>query len=171
MSMRQQFDADKALEVLLYIAKRCPNIYNALKVLYFADKAHLNKYGRQVCGDSYVALDYGPVPSAVYGFVEYARGDGGWCTAPDAVVEALRIEAPYTIVPLREPDLDFLSESDMECLDAAIRQYGNLSFSQLKRISHRETAYKQSDHNSRIPLDAIVKSLPDGKLLLKYLND
>lgn len=43
-----KFDAEKAVEVLLYIAEKCPDVYKALKVLYFADKDHLAQYGRLI---------------------------------------------------------------------------------------------------------------------------
>ncbi|MFB3902421.1 MAG: Panacea domain-containing protein [Acidobacteriota bacterium] len=35
----------------------------AAKLLYFADKYHLTRYGRPVIGDQYVKMEYGPVPS------------------------------------------------------------------------------------------------------------
>ena len=104
------------------------------------------------------------------GFVKYARGDG-WCAFPNQVGEALEVRGQYTLVPLRDPDLGCLSESDIECLDAAIAKYGRLSFNRLRRISHQEAAFNQSDHNSVIPLRAIVESLPDSELLLEYLTD
>ena len=35
----------------------------ALKLVYFADRYHLRRYGRPVIGDEYLAMQYGPVPS------------------------------------------------------------------------------------------------------------
>ena len=35
----------------------------AAKLLFFADKLHLNRYGRPILGDCYFCLDHGPVPS------------------------------------------------------------------------------------------------------------
>lgn len=169
MGIRCRFDAEKAIEVLLYIAARVPNIYNALKVLYFADKEHLSRYGRLICGDSYVAMTKGPVPSGAYDLVKAARGDG--CYFADlAVGDAFQIRDRYFIAPRRQADLDRLSESERECLDEAIEQYGRMRFGQLMAISHREEAFKSADENDFIPLEAIARSLPDGELLLEYLN-
>lgn len=169
MSLRDQFDAEKAIEVLLYVAAKCPDTYTALKVLYFADKAHLAQYGRLICGDIYVAMDHGPVPSGAYDLVKYARGDS-FCWANVPVADAFCVQG-YAIIPKRAADLEWLSESDIECLDAAIAEYGHLSFLQLRQISHRDPAFKESDHNSLIPLDAIVRSLPNSRALLDYLHD
>ncbi len=168
MTIKYRFDAEKAIEVLLYIAEKSPDIYNALKVLYFADREHLAKYGRLICGDSYVAMREGPVPSGAYDLVKYARGDGlCWLNIP--IEEAFSVQG-YSIVPHRRANLDLLSESDIECLDAAIKGYGHLSFGELKKRSH-DKAYEAADQNDFIPLEAIVKTLPDGELLLDYLQN
>jgi len=168
MSVRYGFDTEKAIEVLLYIAERSPNVYNALKVLYFADKDHLSKYGRLICGDSYVAMRRGPVPSGAYDLVKYARGDGlYWTDIP--LNEAFSVQ-DHSIVLHRKANLDLLSESDVECLDTAIEKYGYLPFGELKKLSH-DNAFKSADENDFIPLEAIVKTLPNGDLLWDYLED
>ncbi len=169
MAIRCRFDAEKAIEVLLYIAASVPNIYNALKVLYFADKEHLSRYGRLICGDSYVAMNKGPVPSGAYDLVKAARGDG-CCFAHLGVTDAFQIRNWRTIVPRRAANLDVLSESERECLDEAIKRYGRMAFGRLMDISHEEEAFKSADENDFIPLEAIARSLPDGEQLLEYLN-
>jgi hypothetical protein len=63
VNTKHRFDAHKALEVILYVAGSVPDMYRALKVLYFADREHLGRYGRLICGDTYVAMRLGPVPS------------------------------------------------------------------------------------------------------------
>jgi hypothetical protein len=47
-----KFDAEKTIETLLYITAQVHNTYNALKVLYFADKDHLTRYGRLISNDN-----------------------------------------------------------------------------------------------------------------------
>lgn len=168
MSIRFRFNARKAIEALLYVAEQCPNMYTALKVLYFADKEHLTRYGRFICGDTYVAMRHGPVPSGVYDLIKCARGDGFYDPDVD-IAGAFRVEG-NSIIPCRRPNLDLLSESDKECLDAAIERYGHLSFAELKKLSHSERAFKDSDENDFIPVEAIARSLPEGKLLLDYLQ-
>jgi uncharacterized phage-associated protein len=167
MSIKYRFDAEKALEVLLYITKRVPDMYRALKVLYFADKEHLAKYGRLICGDTYIAMEKGPVPSGVYDIVKHARGDG-FCSVNIPIKEAITLQG-YSIKPLREANLDYLSESEVECLNSAVEQYGYLSFAQIKKLSHDDAAFKESDENDQIPLEAIVKNLPDSELILGYI--
>lgn len=168
MHIERRIDIEKALEVLLYVTKRVRNIYNALKVLYFADKMHLGRYGRLIYGDSYVAMAHGPVPSAAYDLVKDARGEGVF-QMPVETRQSLTVEANQ-IIPGREAKLDLLSESEIECLDEAIAQYGELPFGALKKASHEDKAFQSADDNDFMSLEAIAESLPDSDLLLDYLR-
>jgi len=169
MTIRFRFDAAKAVEVVLYIALRSPNVYNALKVLYFADRQHLANHGRLICGDSYVAMSHGPVPSGTYDIIKHIRGDGFCWWADRPVEKAFDVQGNH-IIPLREAKLEFLSESDIECLDAAIKEYGGLSFGDLKKLSH-DSAFLSADQNDMISVEAIARSLPEAHLLFEYLLD
>ncbi len=42
-------------------------------MMYFADRLHLERYGRFICGDSYVAMKNGPVPSFTYDILKARR--------------------------------------------------------------------------------------------------
>ena len=166
--MTSQFDSEKALEVLLYIAARVSDVYTALKVLYFADMKHLAKYGRQISGDSYIAMALGPVPSESYDIVKIARGED-WHSLSIPVVPSLSADRT-TLRGLRAADMDYLSESDVECLDEAIQEYASLSFSELLSLSHKDVAYERADRNGVIPIEDIVAGLPERDALLAYLR-
>ncbi len=169
MELEYKFDVEKAVEALLYIAEQIPDTYTTLKILYFADKDHLSKYGRLICSDSYVAMIHGPVPSGTYDLIKYARGDG-FFLLDIPIQEAFAVHG-YDIVPHRKANLDFLSESDIECLDVAIKKYGRMSFGQLRKISHDEEAFQSADRNEFISLKAIVRSLPDSDQLWDYIKN
>ena len=174
MARRHRLDRDKAMQVLLYVVSRVPNMYNALKVIYFADRQHLAQYGRFIYGDSYVAMKHGPVPSTAYDLLNNARGDGEWSCDPaiaEHVQEYFRgSDRDHTVTALQPPDLDFLSESDRECLDEAIEKYGHLSFAKLRHISHNDKAFRAADENDWMPPEAIARSLPNADELLEYLE-
>ena len=140
VGFRYGIDSEKAEEVLSYVAVRCNDTYHALKIIYFADRDHLSKYGRLIYGDSYIAFKSGPVPY-------WARR--------------------ATIVPGRDANMDMMSESDVECLDIAIAKYGNMPVEELKRLS-QDDAYYAADENDCISVESIALTLPDGELLLEY---
>lgn len=166
-----RFDPEKAVEVVLYIGNRAPirDIYHVLKVLYFSDKAHLERYGRFICGDSYVAMKSGPVPSGTYDIIKDIRGDGIHSFAEHAR-HAFTLQDELEISPLRGADLAFFSESDIECLDESIEKYGSLSGAELKKLSHDE-AYNAADENDFIDVEKIAGMFPGGEKLKRHLHD
>jgi len=167
----KQFDQEKALEVIKYIATHTknPDIYWIGKVLYFADKLHLQKYGRLICGDDYVAMKHGPVPSGTYRILREARDYNDmpeWHPAPGEI----EIEGQNKVVALKQPNMDYFSESDIECIKESIRLYGHLDFGKLKAKSH-DSAYKAADENEFMDIEKIVNTLPNGKALLEQIRD
>ena len=165
---RSQFDKDKALEAIIYIAHNLPQnpgFFQISKMLYLADKLHLQQYGRFICEDDYYAMDHGPVPSHTYNLMK-----------SDFPPENSFYTSAYNIIPEREADLDEFSDSDLECLDEIIEAYGAMSFRDLREICHDEAWHKawdtRGDYNSnRIPIENIVAMFENHDDLLAYLGD
>ncbi|WMT13371.1 Panacea domain-containing protein [Serratia fonticola] len=167
------FDSEKALEAILYVASRAPvpDIYHVGKILYFADRVHLDRYGRLITGDKYRAMKDGPVAHHMYDIIKIARGDGvvvpKGCSKDDIKrslsVKGLRVKS------LREADEDLFSDSDIECIDQAIKEYGRKSFKAIRDISH-DDVWSSVDLNEDIPLETIAKSCEDGDKLVAYLS-
>jgi uncharacterized phage-associated protein len=167
-----KFDPDKAVEAILYVANRVkdPGFHRISKILYFADRQHLADYGRFICGDSYVAMKHGPVPSGAYDILKHVRGDGVVeCPVPHAM-ESFGVEDEKLIVPYRNAVEDMFSNSERACLDAAIKQYGQMSFGKLADVSHDE-AWLSADENDLMEVEQIAATLPDAEELLEHLRD
>src|SRR5574340_1046315 len=107
----RMFDREKALETILFVAKNLatPTLHSVSKVLYLADKRHLQDYGRLICGDRYIAMEYGPVPSAIYNMMKVADGreriDGDW---DEIIKDAIEIRGGRAIKAKRKPNLELL---------------------------------------------------------------
>src|SRR6202042_2841503 len=89
------------------------------KILYFADKAHLAKWGRTLTGDRYIAMKNGPVPSRIYDFIKYVQGtsDGAFITDHAQYLnEFIGFEPQYYLFAKKEADMDFLSKSAIAAL-------------------------------------------------------
>ncbi len=169
------FDRNAALSAVLYIVNQVPQptFHKISKVLYFADKYHLKNYGRFICGDNYVAMNHGPVPSTIYDLLKAVRDGATLAFDGDTLrqyKDALEVEQNYCVSGKTEANLDFLSESDLEALDYAIKEYGHLSFKELTDISHDE-AYESAGYNDFIEVEAIAKTLPNSETLLAHLSD
>jgi len=171
--LAQKFDRRKALHTLLYVISRLPqpaNIYNVLKCIYFADREHLEQYGRQIYEETYFAPEHGPVPSRAYDIVKYAAGRASWDIKFPEALEAL--EATKTELSKKiEPDLNIFSRSELICLSDAAKKYGTLSFNKLKHLSHQSKAFRKADPNGDIDLDDLILELHDGKELKQHLLD
>ena len=150
MALRFQFDERKGREALAYIASRWPNVtvFFASKALFFAEKAHLNRYGRPIVADTFIAMPNGPVPSTLYDFI---KGDFGLSGDPEGFKGALDLASYPTILPRRECEAGVLSESDVECLDEAIAFCRVRGFGHLSQLTHQERAWAEALTNG--PMD------------------
>jgi hypothetical protein len=169
-----EFDADKALEALIYVAERIRDLYGTLKLIYVADKLHLERYGRFIYGEDYSAMEWGPVPSNAYDIAKFVRGDRPHCRNEHAR-NALRMRGNDFEV-LRPADLSELSETDVRCLDEAIAAHGNKSFEGFKRLTH-DAAYNAAWRSAgvlrsvKIPIESIASQFPNAQDLIQHLSD
>lgn len=168
---QSKFNPEKALETILYVARQTPkpSTYWVLKIIYFADKMHLARYGRQISGDDYYALRNGPVPSQSYDMVKDVR-DGRISLFSSHAMSSFEVNrVTNNITVLRPLQLDLFSRSDLQCIDQSIAENGMLEFLDLKHKSH-DAAFLASNENDEIPLSEIIAMLPNSDLLRDYLN-
>lgn len=160
--LRFQFDEKKAVEALTYIASQWPGItaFYASKVLFFAEKYHLNRYARPIVADTFIAMPNGPVPSTIYNFIEGELDQAG---DPDAITAAITVtKTRYSrIRAARDPDFDALSASDVECLDEAIafcKPYESSpgGFSSLSNLTHLEKSWRTASTNGPMSYKAMI---------------
>jgi uncharacterized phage-associated protein len=171
--MTPRLHPEKVRQAIAHIASKLPerqNMYKVLKVMYFAEKCHLRKYGRVIFGGRYLAMKHGPVPWSAYRKVSDERD-----SRERADKEPLyRVEKDHTIVPLLNPELEYFSESDLECINEEIETCRPLTFAQLKKRSH-DPAYKGAAENDEMSLESIASAAAgtdeERRLLLEHLTD
>lgn len=166
-------DSEKAVNVVLYLAKRLPekrNLYKILKAIYRANKTHLGRYGREVFRENYQALEWGAVPAFAYDIVTHVRQGKPQPRMPQDVAKKIAVSPDDTIKPLVDHDPKSLSESDIECLEEAIAFYRDMTFDEVADNAHEDEAYKATDRDRFIPIERIILTLPDGERLLKHLK-
>lgn len=159
---------EKIQATVLYVASKLEGltIYQLNKILYFADQKHLVKYGRPVIEESYIKLEYGPVPHTVYnGFTALQGKNTNFIDVFEGKLKADK----KLILPLEMPDMDELSGSDIECLNASIEENRSLNFGQLKDKSHK-LAWDNADFYSPMSILDIAKEAGADEGLLNYIN-
>ena len=168
MQKWQQVSHSKALEVMLYIAQRENNLFRIMKYFYLADKKHLSKWGRLLSTDDYRAMKHGPVPSVAYDFVKDIRDDReSEFREQLRLDDNIKVSKKIVVEPLREPNLDYLSKSDIECLDAVIDELKDADWNDLEKLTH-DDAYNKAN-GGMINLLDIVETLPNGNEIAEYL--
>ena len=172
-----RFDWKKGLEAIVYIANRSPNktFHHISKIMYFADRLHLEKYGRFICGDKYCAMKHGPVPSGIYDILKLVRGNEpcSYFITPmtiDTFKDAFTVIDNYNVQAARESNIKLFSESDLECIDEAISQYGSLEFTKLADVSH-DQAWENTDANDIMEIEGIINTLSNPKEIFEHINN
>lgn len=143
---------EKIVELMLYLAHRMPGAdkYQAVKFFYLADKEHLERYGRPITQERYVALDYGPVASSVKDFMErdrFTMKAAGIDDLPFNLETKERANKTALVTlgsPRRNVDFDVFSKSDIRVFDDVLDRYGKCSFEELYNITHDHFAYKRA---------------------------
>jgi hypothetical protein len=170
----------KIIEAIVYLATQRPRIdvFHMCKVLFYADRQHLRKYGRPILGDTYCAMDDGPVPSFALNVAKridmYVSDD-----LLEIAKQKLSIDNSDGYIRLIARTTfndESFSRTDIECLNEAIDKYADMAFMVLWRLVHREPEYKSfyrgSGTSTRIPYEALIpKDMPDRDLVIEQLRE
>ena len=140
--------------------------YDVLKSLFLADRSHLNRFGRPITFDNYVAMRAGPVPSLAYDLLKESKRT--LAKHKLAVLPWERSPGPggtfhYARANPAKFD-DVLSESDMIALSEAYGVITSLTFAQIRRLTHSDPAYMEAweDDEDRKAFDMSVGMLFDS---------
>lgn len=149
---RQAFNQAKALAVVLYLAMRTPrpSFMSIAKLMYFADKTYLERYGRLISSDHYVARQHGPVPSHTYQLLRDSE-----IYSP----HGFKVVDDYFIEAIDAPDLGELAGREVECLDEIIARFGDAPLWYLQQLSQDrawQQAQEQEDESPPIPEEALL---------------
>ncbi|BCH27544.1 Panacea domain-containing protein [Mesorhizobium sp. L-8-3] len=126
--IRFKFAPAKALAALHWIISEQPGIdlHPILKACYFADKSHLNAFGRPIFGATYKAMKFGPVPLEIYVML---KSEPLWLAELGIEQVPWQLDGYHLrLTGNQEPDIGALSESNMEHLGAALRASRTMTF-------------------------------------------
>ena len=168
--IQYKFDRSKAIASILYVA----NILNRVdfhklsKILYFAERKHLARFGRPITGDWYIAMRNGPVPSNIYDYLKIVKGETS--NKDESLKTYFEVEGAYFVTAKEQADKDELSETDLECLDESIKENRNLSFETLTNKSH-DSAWKNAPGDEKIDFIEIAKAEGADQEMIEYIQD
>lgn len=154
--IRFKFDFDKFVSAMGVFAKKTKDFdkLKACKLLYYADKFHLLKYGRPILGDVYEHWDYGPVPTKSLGIMNEVickdKIPSDTSTAKDLFEKYLKAKKKLgkrdpIFEVVKEPSLEYLSASEIEAIEMAIRKHGELTGGQLIDETHKDAPCRKTE--------------------------
>lgn len=119
----------------------------ALKLLFFADRYHLRKYGRALSDCAYFAMKNGPVASEAK---NVAEENARLCKPALAYVRHFlrrhgQYDASSLVRSVAAMDKAVLSESDLEALDFAWQTFGHHDKETLVDITHHYPEWKRHE--------------------------
>ena len=156
------FDIDKSkainskLFVLNQLGAEKSDAHKVFKILYFADQKHLVNYGRPITGDTYVKMQYGPVPSFLRNVSDGNEKEG-----------LINKTNKHFLTTSYQYDEEDLSESEIECLNEAIAENKDISFKKLTEKSH-DSAWQNAQW--RIDYLAMAKAVTNNPDILNYIK-
>lgn len=170
MAIQFEFEPEKALVATTYLANRSgETMYTILKMVYVADRLHLERYGRPITGDRFIAMKEGACPSKIYDSMKVLRGGSNHNYLP-ASEHYLEVDATtYDVIVKDMPSLDALSASEIECLDETVSILNRLGRWHIRNLAH-DVAWKGTARNAPMEFSAIVKSVEDGDILARHLE-
>ena len=152
-SVRFEFDADKAIAVIAYLASKPDEVtsldkYKAGKLIFLLDKYHLVRYGRPVVGGEYRALQWGPVPQDPIDLlheVTAKTAPANLSGAAQFLLGSVEVDKRWKYPRLSAKaatNLEALSRSEIMALDRIISLHGRKSFAELKALTHEMPAFR-----------------------------
>ena len=162
------FNGKKSIHVILYIIQQCGGKvgeHNLWRIVFEADRYHLNKYGIPITGDTYRNMSFGPVPSSIYNMVKGHHMPRGSKSPKEYLQELGMAKLPFKY----NKDTHMLSSSvshdpkrfiktNVEALDRSIKRYGSLSIEELRQENHKERCWLETERRELIPFEFIVEN-------------
>lgn len=165
------FDADKTVAAAaIFVRETGETMYTVLKMLYLADRLHLEKFGRPITGDSYFAMKEGPAGTETYDLMKFLRGERRYSRYPGAKEKLSLDSKTHKLEVLQAPDEKVFSKSDLECILAVAHLRNKKGGPYIRDLSH-DAAWEATAQNKPMDIMAIAAATKDGPLLAQHLAD
>lgn len=166
MDMINLFEKESTVNAILYITEKSGGVIDVnilFKLLYFADRESLCTYCRTITRDVYIAGQHGPIPSKTTDILKAVR-DGSFADNCFHFVDY------YTIANDIGPNMAWLSQSDVICLDRALEKCKGKGFCQLVELSKGE-AWHKAERDGRMCFSDIMREVGCTEEYIDYVEE
>jgi uncharacterized phage-associated protein len=155
-----------------------------MKLFFYADKLHLEKYKKPIFNKPYTKLERGPVPLWTLSLIKKSiRGEKSEVYDLDLQNEAKIFNefiqtyktGHYDMVSFKQQDNvefneDLFSQSEIEVLTNIAKEFKSLNAEEISDLSHETHAWKSVELNQPIEWRNIVDDTHD-KFFINYLQN
>lgn len=168
-------------QVILFFLERINNVHlgrtKLMKLLYFVDFDHLEKYGRPVTGAVYRKLPHGPYPKDADKLVKRMVAKG--------LVKEVKVPvgdyAQHRLITLGAKfDAGAFTGTEMQTLDKVATDWADATAAQIEAATHAEAPwagtqagkvidYEMAEYRAPIGAEPLDEALGSSKALAGYL--
>ena len=165
----KNYENQKIKEVILYILsqKGVISYFELMKIMFCAERRNLIKWGDPVTSLQYYARKHGPVPLSVYYKIKQEKkGEASDLSDILSMVDEFKVKAN------RLPNMDYISVSDKESIDYAIKELSGMDYKEIESYLH-ESVYERIYATCRKHYSHADMALTDGasKQALSLINE
>ena len=174
-----QYSIEKVANAIIFFVEKNIEHFGKtklMKLMYFADKEHLEKIGRVMFYDNYRKLPRGPVATFTYNIISSTDANDGddFKSYIDNFSDFVEIQkkdinqknSATRFNPKNSFDNTFFSKSEIEILENVAKKYKTYTKEQISEESHSLKEYINTDMNDFIN----ISDMTENKELKEYLN-
>lgn len=116
-------------------------------------------------------MQFGPVPSKIDDIFKAVRGDSYFSDSDFAkeLKSNFHFINKYVVCADKPADMDYLSESDVECLDISNAKCKDKSFDALAKLSHG-LAWQNTQRDRAMSVKDILREAGDAEGYVEYIE-
>lgn len=142
---------EKYKNIILYFLHKTNNVHlgktKLMKLIYFLDFDHFEKYSVSVTGDSYCNLRAGPVPDRASLILEEMKKEG----LIDISTKQVNNIRKYEYTPLVSPNIDIFKITEINMLKEVCKKWEHHSTAEIVNASHGEEPWIATREGENIP--------------------
>lgn len=160
---------NKIQAVVLYILQHFKNgvdYIKLFKIMYFAQREYLARYGLTLTEDTFKARTLGPVPALTYKVIKMVESNADFnAEAPDLAnfAASISIRHGQKVYAKASPDMDYIAEMEKQELDTTINTYKNIKSDKLSELSHDDAYNKVAELMKEDPQKDILTLIDIAK--------
>lgn len=165
----EHYDVKKIANAIIYFIDNNVQSLGSTKLMklcFYADKYHLEEYGKPIFNHSYTKLPRGPVPTWLYSIVRTSISgnyDYDFQEEVNVFNEYIGIqEVSYNKYPQviftkkQEFNNKFFSKTQLKILDRVIEEFRTITATEISELSHTTNAWKNVEMNEQISYESMV---------------